>query len=220
MDKRHKIFFIIALAGLFLIIGRMLFLAGAGGERYRQEVIKTSEQTGELPAIRGRIYDRNGRLLAWSERCYDLIFKVDRYNASQHHAMIGDLKSSFKDIFLPENFHTRNTVLKRNLTAAEVEAADRLSLTYRALDVDLRWERRINAHHAQVGQVRQINGVETGISGWEKEYDSQLRGTPGTFSVMLDRHGNWVESTFRITRDAVDGQDVTVQITPGGEHNE
>jgi cell division protein FtsI/penicillin-binding protein 2 len=94
-------------------------------------------------------------------------------------------------------------------TAAELEKADRLCEKYPGLHIKLRWERRIAANQQEmIGEVRQINGVEVGISGLEKKYDSLLRGTPGQFTVMLDRHGHWINSTFRIVKAAENGEDL------------
>ena len=40
------------------------------------------------------------------------------------------------------------------------------------------------------------------------EYDHLLRGTPGKFTVMLDRHGKWINQTFRIITPPAAGQDI------------
>ena len=186
----------------------MLFLASAAGESYRQEAMKTALHTGELSAIRGRIYDNNDQLLAWSERSCDLIYYAGRDSGNDFDAMCKALKKHFPPQLVDKIVSSRTSVIKFDLTANELAAADRLCNIYPALEIELRWERRIKYDHPQLGKVRQINGIERGISGWEAEFDDTLRGHPGKFSVMLDRRGRWIDSTFRITQPSRSGQDV------------
>ena len=72
MNKRFTIFLSLSAAILLLLLTRMAMLAGLSGKDYRAESGRISEKTGELSAIRGRIFDEKENLLVWSERCYDL----------------------------------------------------------------------------------------------------------------------------------------------------
>ena len=99
-------------------------------------------------------------------------------------------------------------ILKYNLTASELEKADMLAELYSNIDVELRWERRCRYFVPELGEVRQTDGTEVGISGWEKRFNDRLSGKAGTFTVMLDRYGKWLNSTFRITQAAVNGEDI------------
>ena len=118
------------------------------------------------------------------------------------------LNAEFPQAPVIRNFY-QPLILKTNLTAAELEKADQLCENHPEFHISLRWERRIAATWEDIiGEVRQIDGVEVGISGLEKKYDSLLRGTPGQFTVMLDRHGHWINSTFRIVKAAENGEDL------------
>ena len=103
---------------------------------------------------------------------------------------------------------TQDITLKRNLTIHELAVADSLSNVFPALEVALRWERHYNPSDLEVGEIIQLNGIEIGISGLEKQFDDRLRGKPGTYSVMLDLQGRWVNSSFRITEAMQNGEDV------------
>ena len=207
LDKRHKIFFSLTAAVFFIILLRMLFLASALGDSCRQEAGKIACKTGKLAAIRGRIYQDPDTLLVWSERCYDLVFDGRKCSGKRHKTLQKMLTGKFPSLILPENV-SAPTVIKYNLTASELAPADELSSIYKEFSVDLRWERRSHDSPLNTGEVRQIDGMESGISGWEKEFDDRLRGKPGTFSVMLDRHGKWINSTFRIIEPAQAGEDI------------
>ena len=210
MNKRHKIFFIAAAAAMFIMLLRMAFLASAYGNTYRQEASAMATLKGELAARRGSIYDEKGQLIAWSERCYDLELvqlpatpeRLAKLSAALLPGMqIGLSGEKLANASLP-------MVIKYNLTAEELTAADELAEQYSELDVSLRWERRSAVSLPAIGEVMQLDGMEYGISGLEKKFDETLRGTPGTFSVMLDRHGRWVNSTFRILTAPRNGKDV------------
>jgi len=208
LNTRYKIFYIFAAAILTITVLRMFFLASYGGKSYRQEADNTSAHHGELSAIRGRIYDENDQLLAWSERSCDLLFRAEYSNDNDFENMCRDLKKHFPHQLLQNLSRRYSSVVKYDLTAAELTAADRLCSIYPALEIELRWERRIKHHRPELGEVRQENGTEYGISGWEKEFDDILRGQPGKFKVMLDRRGRWIDSTFRIVQASRNGQDI------------
>ena len=208
MNKRFTIFLSLSAAILLLLLTRMAMLAGSSGKDYRAESGRISEKTGELSAIRGRIFDEKENLLVWSERCYDLT--VDTRNMTDQRYRF--IRKVYRKIFhgenMPELVPESFQVIKYNLTARELALADELSSRCGEFDVELRWERFHEKFSHEIGEVRQINGMESGISGLEKEYDHLLRGTPGKFTVMLDRHGKWINQTFRIITPPAAGQDI------------
>lgn len=206
MDSRHRVFFTGLIVAAAVIVLRMLFLAASGGSAYRAESSNIAEEKGRLPAIRGRIFDKNNSLLAWSERSYDLILKVRGTPEEEKHLQ-RLLKKNF-NFTLPGKETTLPIIIKYALTGDELEKADDLAEKYPSLAVELRWERRCSATDPRLGEVRQTGGTEEGISGWEKEFNDRLRGREGTFSVMCDRRGRWMNSTFRIITPPQSGEDI------------
>ena len=218
MDKRHTIFLSAAAAILLLLAVRMAMLAGSSGKDYRFESGRISEKTGEISAIRGRIFDEKENLLVWSERSYDLT--VDTRNMTdQRYRLIRNL---YRNIFagenMPELVPESFQIIKYNLTAEELARADELSSRCSEFDVELRWERFHKEFNKEIGEVRQISGMESGVSGLEKEYDHILRGTPGKFTVMLDRHGKWINQTFRIITPPTPGKDIYLSNEDGDDN--
>ena len=210
MDNRRRVFFILSALLFAVLLCRMLCLAGSRGESYRNFARKTSFTTGSLSAIRGRIFDRNDNLLAWSERCYDLtVTRLPEDEKRLQHIK----KALFETMQIQPDWEklsqaTLPSVIKFNLTAEELASADSLAEKYREFDISLRWQRHHTAPSPELGEVCQIDGMEHGVSGWEKKFDSILQGKPGTFTVMLDRHGKWINSTFRIKIPPRNGNDV------------
>lgn len=215
MDRRHKIFFSLTAVIFLVILLRMIMLASPLGNAYRQESEQISSKTGKLSAIRGRIYKDDDQLLVWSERCYDLLFDNSNTSAKRLKILQKMLAKDFPNVSLPLKRKTDKAVIKYNLTASELAAADDLSIRFPEFSVDLRWERRCADPAFYTGEVRQIDGMEVGISGLEKQFDSRLRGTPGTFSVMLDRHGHWINQTFKIIEPSRAGEDIFLDEATG-----
>lgn len=218
MDKRHTIFLSAAAAILLLLTVRMAMLAGSSGKDYRFESGRISEKTGEISAIRGRIFDEKENLLVWSERSYDLT--VDTRNMTDQRYRL--IRSLYRNIFagenMPELVPECFQIIKYNLTADELARADELSSRCSEFDVELRWERFHKEFNKEIGEVRQISGMESGVSGLEKEYDHILRGTPGKFTVMLDRHGKWINQTFRIITPPAPGKDIYLSNEDGDDN--
>lgn len=212
MSARHKILFAAALVILLVILCRMAYLAGPAGQRFRDAANKAAREEGILSAIRGRIFSADGKLLAWSVRRYDLVWKQIKHPILPEREQ--ELRRALKEILSADITIVPpqpGAVIKYDLTINELEAADKLAQEYKELDVHLRWERCFDKPSGELGEVRQEKGQEIGISGYEAQYDAQLRGTPGVYSVMLDRRGRWIDSTFRIKQQPQNGQDVYLE---------
>ena len=184
--------------------------------------VKSLKKTGQLSAIRGRIFDKNNNLLAWSERCYDLQINELPQDIKRQKIIAAQLNKLLRCKLDTAKLHNADMplIIKYNLTAGELAGADELAEQYSEFEVVLRWERRCTVHTPELGEVRQSNGMEYGISGWEKEFDHILKGTPGTFRVMRDRYGKWVNSTFRIIKPPAAGGDVYLSDQEPEEDNE
>ena len=122
MNKRHKIFFIAAAAAMFIMLLRMAFLASAYGNTYRQEASAMATLKGELAARRGSIYDEKGQLIAWSERCYDLVYDPQR-TVGNRFAKVQLLLKTHLPTVRPLTTPGVERMLKTNLTAVKTENA-------------------------------------------------------------------------------------------------
>jgi len=71
-ERRIKVFIAIMCISLAGIVARLGYLQLVKGEQYRQGAKDLLQFTELLPAVRGRILDRNGRVLAFDRPCFDL----------------------------------------------------------------------------------------------------------------------------------------------------
>lgn len=69
--RRLKIFMGLVAAGLLVLVARLAHLQIVRGQDFRHEIDRAMRNTELLPALRGRIMDRNGRILAIDQPCFD-----------------------------------------------------------------------------------------------------------------------------------------------------
>ena len=175
---------------------------------------------GVVPAARGRILDRNGRVLAWSERLFDIHWRVPR-DLEQGEAMrrvfaqVPWLQAAIPQPLRPEHSGTR-LELAHDQPAERVVQLEALSEQLPGLEITARFQRHVVPDPAlrhYLGQVRcRADGTEVGISGVELGHDDILQGLPGAFQVMLDKEGRWLPETWQKVSDLCPGFDVQLPL--------
>ncbi|MBO5688503.1 MAG: hypothetical protein J6S73_01140 [Lentisphaeria bacterium] len=183
--------------------------AGPQREYYLEAGRKIAMIQGEHFPPRARLLDAEGTPLAWSERYFDLEWQEP---AAPPARLLRSLAEELKMPLEPEEtIHGQTWILRRDLTPEELLCAAPVLRKHPALAIRSRLQ-RIAVHRPDVrekiGETRLENGVLRGISGWEKEYDAVLRGTPGKYEVMLDRRRRWIDNSWKLLSPAVPGKDV------------
>lgn len=203
-----SVFFALWLAGVLVMHGS---LAGPRRAHYSAVGRKIALHAGESFPPRARLLDASGTPLAWSERYFDLVWQEavapDRRTlerVSRRFALKDDPEAA------PDG---KSWILRRDLTPDELLAVAPVLHEHPALAVRSRLERivvNIPELREKIGWTENRNGELRGASGWEAEYDAVLRGTPGKYEVMLDRHWRWIDRTWKMVRQPVPGNDVKV----------
>ena len=76
MRKKLVMLFCAVLLALVALTARITYINATSGSKYKKQVLSQAQQRYEnrvLPARRGDIYDRNGNLLATSNKVYNVI---------------------------------------------------------------------------------------------------------------------------------------------------
>lgn len=208
---------------LVLVFGIWIFLCAAllvrstvfRRDELRKKSEKISWRTGVIPVLRGRILDRSGLPLAWTEAEKDAVLEALPKNRHVREALLREIGETFPSN-PAENAKTVPRILIRNLTPGQMEKWADLVRRYPAF-VSVRT--RILRKRVEYLSVRNTvgecavddKGVQTGVSGLEKEHDTVLAGRPGRFRVMLDRNGRWMADSLRIEDAGEPGKDVTLK---------
>ena len=196
------------------VAARVHLIAGPRREHFIAEGEKIARFEGGLPALRGRIFDRNGVKLAWSERYYDLVSTLPAGYVDE-----SSVRSLLREVLprLPDNASPPEW--RRGLNPAELLALEGVIRAGIApVRIRMREERiAVNSPELRglLGQCEARDGVLVGVSGLEKKHNDRLAGRPGRFVVLLDRWRNWIPASWKLLRRAVPGGDVTVDFAVG-----
>ena len=190
-----------------IALGRAWYIAVPGRGKYIAVGEEMARRDVTIPASRGSILDADGVVLAWSEHFYDLVSI-----APKRVPLTGDEVGALKKV-IPD-LDANGRTLKRNLTPGEVMGLEELIRSGVRVRIVVRNERIVIDSpeiRRRVGQVRVDAGGIRGVSGWEKEFDGELAGSPGRMNVMLDRNRNWIHSSVKVIKPMTGGRDVRLK---------
>lgn len=209
--SRTVLFLLIAWATL---VSFMLFHYSVGARgKYLEMGDKLAWKEGIVPACRGRILDKDGKPLAWTEKYFDLLLLgAKKMNIERENEILSELGGLFP--VEPRKINEESILLKRNLSPEEIIMLEMLTSRFPELKIIPRDERRCIDYsrvRSLVGTVKIEDGLMSGISGLEREYDSLLSGSDGVYVVMLDKGGNWVRGTWKILKKPRPGKDLLLQ---------
>ena len=86
MKKKLVMLFAVVLLALVGLVGRITYINATSGDKYKKQVLSQAQQKYEsrvMPAKRGDIYDRNGNLLATSNKVYNVILDCKAVNSNE-----------------------------------------------------------------------------------------------------------------------------------------
>lgn len=84
MQAKLLLVFCVVIIALFVLVGRLVYINRTDGERYTKRVLSQQTYTSKvLPYQRGSIVDRNGTVLATSEKVYNLILDAKYLNRDE-----------------------------------------------------------------------------------------------------------------------------------------
>lgn len=229
---------IIAFVLLAILGVRLYYLQVVQGQYYSDRAENQRIRLIPIPAPRGAIFDRNGKILVDSRPTYNVVLsnepikKIEVADRVDDYARGLELESKFVverlNLIKKQNdFETM--VLKENATMKDISWVESHSLEYPELRVELQPQRfyphgLVLAHVlGYVGEIspKQLESEEyrdkdlrpgsiIGKGGLEQYYDEFLRGKPGYRKVIVDSRGR-VQSEIAIVPPQA-GQDMVSTI--------
>ncbi|CAM4290832.1 penicillin-binding protein 2 [Kerstersia similis] len=210
---RARLVFILLFLGFAVLAGRALFLQGLSTEFLQQQGERRYERTLTLPAVRGKITDRHGEVLAssvparavWaipedaagaSPESLAQLARLLEMNVAEIQSRLGDTSRNF-------------VYLKRQVPMDIAEQVQALKVPGVSLQPEMRRyypERDVAAH-----LVGFTNLDGRGQEGVELAFESMLSGKDGSRRVIRDRLGRVIEDV-RDIHPPVDGQDIRLSI--------
>ena len=195
-------------------------------ERYVEAAERNRIKSTPLLAARGKILDRDGRVIVDNHTSYSLLLNRDQINPGHLPAMATALNIDYGDLSAAIRRNTRpQIIIKDQLTRDDIAwiEAHQDESAYPEMQLIQSWRRQYpqNGFAAHVtGYVGEISendlnlpqfseykqGDIVGKDGLEKEYDKTLRGVDGQQRVQVDNFGH--ERQMDATQPAVPGQDL------------
>lgn len=171
-----------------------------------------------VPAERGRIYDRNGKIFALDIPTFSLYFDtwMINYLKQKQPEYLEYLKNTLSEILkipknqIEEKMNQTYALIKKNLELEEYEKIKSLNLK------GVYWEsnfKRIYPYEKLACHVIGYTDIDgNGIEGIEYFYDSFLKGKNGTYLVSKDGLGNLIPSIRKVLIKEEKGKDIVLTI--------
>jgi len=220
--KINLVFILIGI--LFLVLAARIFLINyKDGDKYSKQVLDHQQYTSTaLPYKRGQIIDRNGTILAYSEKVYNLILdpKIilsdDKYKEPTLNALNKCFNLKIEDLenIIATKPNSHYEKLLKNLTSDQIAAfKELLANTDDNPNVKGAWfeDSYIRKYPFSslacdaIGFATPTNGGEIGL---ESYYNESLSGTDGITYGYVDENLD-IEKT---TKDPIDGYNLITTI--------
>ncbi len=206
---------------------RILLLQTVGYETYRDKVLRQITTEVEVIAERGKIYDRNGVLLATNVTTYRVFISPRSIAAASedeglmYDALIAaglcDILDVEQEYIQKQTTYTKylDRTLARNV---DEEVAEEVRRFIRVNDLEnmvflQAGTTRYYPHGSLACHILGFTGSDgSGQYGLELKYDSVLAGTNGKYITARDSHGNEMPYEYQSYIEAQDGHSITTTI--------
>ncbi len=208
---------LVAVAALYLLLaGRLVYLQAARHTYFQREADAYRVSRHILPALRGRILDRNGVVLALDDTSAWAIYADPRMvqdpagTAQALAPLLGLDPGRLQALLTPRSAHVRYVSLRRH-------APDALGPQIQALNLQgigvIRDTRRLYPNHTLAAQALGYTDIDgDGIEGIEASQDALLRGEDGLQVAEVDSKGRIIPGTERPGRAPRNGHDLVLTI--------
>jgi cell division protein FtsI/penicillin-binding protein 2 len=220
MTRRLTIAFV-CLIGFFLILaGRLAQLQLVEADQWRALATRFQEGTVTIPSPRGRIYDRNGVLLAEDVRAISVA--VDNYHMTRPELLEQLLTSHLQiprevvreKLYRPSYF----TWIARAIPPDKAESLEQAARSAGARGLILIEDRKRQYPHGDLASnVLGFAGIDgKGLEGIELLFDEELQGRDSVWSFVRMANGTQIER--RQIQAGQPGRDLTLTINSRIQH--
>jgi cell division protein FtsI (penicillin-binding protein 3) len=209
---RSRVVLFIMFAAFLALAGRAFWLQGMSTDFLQKQGASRYARTLELPAIRGKILDRNGQVLASSlpvKAVWAIPDDVLQAPAGKLRDLAKLLDMSERSLRAKLDSDRNFVYLKRQV---ELDTVDRiLKLNIAGIETRKEYKRYYPEGEVSSHIVGFTNIEDKGQEGMELAFQSSLAGVTGSRRVIKDRLGRIVEDIGSI-REPHDGRNLTLSI--------
>ncbi len=210
--RRIKYIFVMVCIAATVIIGRLAYIMVLKAKYYSERADDLHERERSIKAPRGRIYDRNGNILADNRAVCSV--SVIHSQIEDEEAVI-DLLEKYLDKS-PEEIRKKVTkVSSREIIAVNVseETGDMIrAAALPGIKVDEDYKRNYPYDELASKMLGFTGADNQGILGLEVSYDSVLTGVPGSINAVTDARGIELAEYAETRNDPIPGDDLVTTI--------
>lgn len=210
--RRIKYIFVMVCIAAAVIIGRLAYIMVLKAKHYSERADNLHERERSIKAPRGRIYDRNGNILADNRAVCSV--SVIHSQIEDEEAVI-DLLEKYLDKS-PEEIRKKVTkVSSREIIAVNVsdETGDMIrAAALPGIKVDEDYKRNYPYDELASKMLGFTGADNQGILGLEVSYDSVLTGVPGSINAVTDARGIELAEYAETRNDPIPGDDLVTTI--------
>lgn len=212
-----------------LVGGRLVYIMLIDSEFYQQKAAEQQLYDTELRAERGKIYDRNGELLATSAQVWTVYITPNSFKKITDEAKRDAVKFEIAtglstilglDLQTVLDYTNKNTSyvkVKSNVEKPEADAvrqfiADSASNLGGYIGLDESSKRYYPNDSLASVTLGFVGSDNQGLSGLEKQYDDELTGVPGRVVAAKDATGNNMPLSFEVEVAAKPGNSLVTTL--------
>jgi cell division protein FtsI (penicillin-binding protein 3) len=211
-DWRSRVVLFILFGAFVALAGRALWLQGVSNRFLQKQGASRYERTLELPATRGKIFDRNGLVLASSlpvKAVWAIPEDVKDSPPEKLRALAGLLDLPEADLLKKLDSDRTFVYLKRQVEMDVIAKIEKLGID--GLDTRKEYKRFYPQGEVMAHMVGFTNVEDIGQEGIELAQQKALVGQVGNRRVIKDRLGHIVEDVG-LSREPHDGRDIVLSV--------
>jgi cell division protein FtsI (penicillin-binding protein 3) len=213
-DWRSRVVLFVLFAAFFVLAGRAVWVQVADNKFLQEQGANRYMRTQELPATRGKIFDRNGLVLASSLPVKSVSIFTDDYKANP--ASPETVRELASLLEMPEaelrkklNSDRSYVYLKRQVEMDVVAKIEKLGID--GIDTRKEYKRFYPQGEVMAHMVGFTSVEDVGQEAMELAQQKSLAGQTGSRRVIKDRLGRIVEDVG-MSREPHDGKDLTLSV--------
>lgn len=215
-----------------LLLLRILIIQTVNFEKYQSKVINQITTESPVAASRGKIYDKNGNVLATNITTYRVFISPSSISTASDEA--GDegyrdyakivakglselLDVSYDFVYKQATGYTQylDRTIQRKVTEENADAV-REFIEANGLEDMIYLEAQSTRYYPGdtlgAHMIGFTSGDGIGLYGLEYQYDEYLRGTNGYYIKARDSYGNEMPNEYASYIDAIDGYNITTTV--------
>jgi len=211
-DWRSRVVLFVLFAAFLALAGRALWLQGVSNRFLQKQGASRYERTLELPATRGKIFDRNGIVLA-SSLPVKAVWAIPEDVLDSPRPKLRELAQLLDlpeaDLLKKLDSDRTFVYLKRQVEMDVIAKIEKLGID--GIDTRKEYKRYYPQNEVMAHIVGFTNVEDAGQEGIELAQQKNLVGQTGSRRVIKDRLGRIVEDVG-LSREPHDGKDITLSV--------